>query len=236
MSSRQAVARQRICAGRKGFCDGNRGGACALDDAVCEFGWGGDLAEHVASIHCRVVKVVPHVFGGDKIGEPVPGADPDTAKTYLEWREKNRVVDTLERRRVDKGRQEPGPDDSVVDHMAVPGHAAGGRRRGFRNCGVLGLCFREPRCDRTLAQEAVEVIAADQRTRGDAIGQQRSDRGLARARRPRHHDHVAHDRPFCPRSELPRMPRHHAAVLRPSRARAGGRRRSRSGGRSRGRR
>ena len=128
------------------------------------------VAEHVPSIHGRVLKVVPHVFGGDKIGEPVPGADPDTAKTYLEWREKNRVVDPLERRRVDKGRQQPGADDSVVDHMAVPSHAAGGRRRGFRDCRVLGLCFGQPR----LRPHPCAGSRRSHRRRPDALGVTRS--------------------------------------------------------------
>jgi hypothetical protein len=92
-------------------------------------------------------------------------------------------VDVIEPHLAEEGQQEPGPDDPVVDDLAVSGKSSGGRGRGFDHRRVLLVRERQPRRDCAATEKAEDVVARDQRTSIELICKQRSNCRCARTGR-----------------------------------------------------
>src|SRR4029453_6177177 len=98
-------------------------------------------------------------------------ATPDALLAYLEWRQQDHIVDVGKAGRSYKRRQEPWPEDTVINHGTDVSQLSGSSCSCLNDDDVLAARLRQPRQDVALFDHGEEAVAGDQRARCELIDQ-----------------------------------------------------------------
>lgn len=118
-------------------------------------------------------EVAVHVVGRGQVGEAVPGPGPNPVRAEVLGREQHGVVKRWQPGSGAEAFDEPGSEDTVVDHVVPAGaENSGSSGRGPDDGVVLLVGGRGPRLEVALVDEGEEVVARHQGAGGKPAGQQ----------------------------------------------------------------
>jgi hypothetical protein len=145
------------------------------------------VAYDVTLGHGGSFELIMYVPRGRFIIESVTDAASDTFSAGLHGRKQHHVVGLHEATCAQEPRQEPRPDDAVVQGPEAADHEPARRRRsGIGDDLVLVTRLHKPRLNAPDPQEPKELVTVDERAWSTMLAQPDRDGRLPRTRRTRH--------------------------------------------------
>ena len=118
-----------------------------------------------------VGELLVQIAGDQQVTEAMINAKLDTLQAELEGRQQDHIVDVAQTGRAYECRQQPWPEDSVVDHGADVSQPASSSRSCLDDDCVLTARLGQPRQDVSLFDHCEEAVAGDQRAGLEPIDQ-----------------------------------------------------------------
>ena len=129
------------------------------------------FSDQMPPVDTGLSKLLVQIAGDQKITKTMSDATLHTLQAHLKGRQQDHVMDTRQTGPTYECRQQPWPENSVIDHEADVSQSASCSCSCLDDDSVLTARLRQPRQDVSLFDHGEEAVAGDERAGLEPIGQ-----------------------------------------------------------------